>query len=149
MFLVLGVSGTAWGYTIQSPVTDGCHESITAEVIRRVRAKGIAFPIPPQNIAEESLLKDLPFDLPDDLRDMATVAVFFGARKPDVRQYGSVDISSLALVHGDPNRQGEHCLRAPTDDEPNGSTSAIALCQASFLESIQRAFAGLAADGGV
>lgn len=149
MCVVLCAAPSAWAYQIQSPVTDGCHESITANALRSLRARGIAPAIQPQSVDEESLLKDLPFDIPDDMRDMATVAILFGARKPDVRQYGSVDISSLALVHGDPNRQGDHCLRDPGDDEPNGSASAITLCQQSLRESIERAAAGLAADGTV
>ena len=147
--VVLCTATNAWAYTIQSPVTDGCHEAITHAALRAIRDRGIDFQIPTQHIAEESLLDDLPFDLPDDLRDMATAAVLFGVRKPDVQQYGSVDISSLALVHGDPNRQGDHCLRDPNDDEPDGSSPAIALCQASHRESLESAAAGLNADGTV
>ena len=147
--LALLSSGVAHAYTIESPVSDGCHERITEEALRYVRSLGLAKPIPPRNDDERALLDDMPFHLPGDMQDVASAAILFGVRRPDIRGNANVDISSLALIHGDPNRQDDHCLRAPGDDEPNGSSASVLACQASARASLESAAAGLFDDGSV
>ena len=147
--LVLLSSGVAHAYTIESPVSNGCHERITEEALRYVRSLGLAAPVPARNDDERALLEDMPFHLPGDMRDMASAAILLGVRRPDIRENANVDISSLALIHGDPNRQDDHCLRAPGDDEPDGSSISVLACQASARASLESAAAGLFDDGSV
>ncbi len=147
--LVLLSSGVARAYTIESPVSDGCHERITAEALRYVRSLGLAAPVSPRNGNERALLDDLPFTLPRDLQDVASAAILLGVRRPDLRGNAGVDISSLALIHGDPNRQDDHCLRAPGDDEPGGSVISLLSCQASARAALASAATGLFDDGSV
>ncbi|HSI06838.1 MAG: hypothetical protein ACAI38_17250 [Myxococcota bacterium] len=147
--LVLLSSGVAHAYTIESPVSNGCHERITEEALRHVRSLGLAEPIPARNDDEQALLDDMPFHLPGDMQDVASAAILLGVRRPDIRENASVDITSLALIHGDPSRQDDHCLRGPGDDEPNGSSSSVLACQVSARASLESAAAGLFEDGSV
>ena len=147
--VVLFSAATAHAYTIESPVSEGCHERIAEDVLRFLRSQGLAVPIPAVTDDDNALIADLPFTLPGDMKDMAAVAFLFGVRRPDVQSDSDVDISSLTLVHGNPNEQDNHCLRSPTNDEPSGSTDAIATCRVTVQTYFSGALAGLNADGSV
>ena len=140
---------TAHAYTIQSPFSEGCHERIAEAVLRSVRSQGLAAPIPANDDNDEALIADLPFTLPSDLRDMAAVALLFGVRRPDVQQNSDVDVSTLSLVHGNPDEQDNHCLRSPSNDEPTGSEDAIATCRVTVQTYFNAAIAGMNTDGSV
>jgi hypothetical protein len=140
-------SASAHGYTVHSPFTTGCHELITEEALRAVRAGGLAPMLPARDDNERALLADLPFELPPDMNDMGSAALLLGVRKPDVLDHSILDISNLPLVHGDPARQDDHCLRAPADDDPGGVAAAMSACQESMTLSLAHALAGLQDDG--
>ena len=69
-------------------------------------------------------------------------------RDNDLKGRQSNDVSELALVHGDPQLQREHCLRSSDDDEPDGSaTRDRELPRASSSSGSREALAGLDASG--
>lgn len=155
-FVVLAVSllgslsawtGAARAYTIASAVSDSCHERITTEALRRVRAElPTAGPLPTSS-EERALIDDLTFEVADDLDDLGGATLLIAVRDNDVKGRHSIDLAKLALVHGDPNGQREHCLRGPDDDEPNGSERALEACRAFIRERFTQALEGLDAAG--
>lgn len=140
-------ASAAHAYTIASAVSDNCHERITGEALRRVRAElPTAGPLH-ASADERALIADLPFKVDDDLDDLGGATLLIAVRDNDLKGRHSVDLAKLALVHGDPNGQREHCLRGETDDEPNGSERALAACRAFIRERFEQALEGLDAAG--
>src|SRR4051794_17800295 len=137
----------AHAYTIASAVSSGCHERITGEALRAVRQElASAGPLPADR-NEQALIDDVEFPVPADLNDLGAAALLIGVRDNDLKGRQSNDVTELALVHGDPQLQREHCLRSTDDDEPDGSARAIESCRAFILERIAEAVAGLDANG--
>jgi hypothetical protein len=145
---VAGAPRVARAYTIASAVSSGCHEKITGDALRAVRQDlATAGPLAADR-NEQALIDDVEFPVPADLNDLGAVTLLIGVRDNDVKGRQSNDLTELALVHGDPNLQREHCLRSTDDDEPDGSARAVADCRAFILERIGEALAGLDASGG-
>ena len=138
---------TARAYTIASAVGSGCHEAITGDALRAVRQDLTTAAPLAANRNEQALIDDVEFKVPGDLNDLGGATLLIGVRDNDLKGRASNDITSLALVHGDPQLQREHCLRSADDDEPDGSANAIANCRAFILERIGQALAGLDASG--
>lgn len=137
----------AQAYTIASVVTTGCHESITSEALRAVRLDlATAAPLPADR-NERALINDLEFAPASDMTDLGGATLLVGVRDNDLKGRDSGDISQLALVHGDPNAQREHCLRSPHENEPGGSEMAVRDCRAFIRERIGQALEGLDATG--
>jgi hypothetical protein len=137
----------ARAYTIASAISSGCHERITGEALRAVREELAAAGPLAADRNEEALIDDLEFPVPADLNDLGAATLLIGVRDNDLKGRQSNDVSELALVHGDPQLQREHCLRSSDDDEPDGSARAIESCRAFILERIADALAGLDASG--
>lgn len=134
-------------FTIESVASEGCHERITSEALRRVRADTeFAPPIEPTQ-DEQALIQDLQFGPEDDMMDVGAVSLLLGVRDNDLRGRGSDDLTSLAQVHGDPDTQDQHCLRAEDQDEPGGTDAAIDACRAFIQERVSSALDGLSSDG--
>ncbi len=141
------ISGDARAFTLSSALSGGCHEGITESALRSARTTpGVAAPIAPSE-DDRALIDDLPFDLASDMREVAAASLLVGIRDNDLKGRSPTAIDQLALVHGDPNAQEEHCLRASGDDEPDGSAKAVARCRAFITERVQQALAGLGTDG--
>jgi hypothetical protein len=139
--------GSAHGYTISSSVTAGCHESITSDALREVRlTRATAAPLP-ANRDEQALITDLEFKPDADLADLGGATLLVGVRDSDLKGRDSNDLSELALVHGDPSAQREHCLRNTHENEPDGSKMAVLDCRAFIQERIAQALDGLDATG--
>lgn len=139
--------GAARAYTIASAISSGCHERITADALRAVRLElATAAPLAADR-NEQALIDDVEFPVPADLRDLGGVALLLGVRDNDLKGRASNDVTELALVHGDPALQREHCLRSLDDDEPGGSETAIAACRDFIRERIAQALGGLDAAG--
>jgi hypothetical protein len=137
----------AGAYTIASAISSGCHERITTDALRAVRAQfATAAPIPADR-NERALIDDLEFAVPSDLDDLAGATLLIGVRDNDLKGRQSNDVTELALVHGDPALQREHCLRSTGDDEPDGSQAAVASCRDFIRERIGQAIDGLDAGG--
>jgi MYXO-CTERM domain-containing protein len=116
------------------------------DALRRVRSElpGAAFV--PSNDDERALIDDAPFDLDSDMHDLGAVTMVLGNRDVDLLGNEPDDLDELAPIHGDPNRQDEHCLRTDSDDEPDGSAIALERCRANIDARVRAAFAGLDAN---
>jgi hypothetical protein len=133
----------AFAYTISSPITTGCHEKITTDALRAVRLElATAAPLP-ANSNERALIDDLEFTPAGDMTDLGGATLLVGVRDNDLKGRDSMALSQLALVHGDPSAQREHCLRNSHEEEPDGSANAVRDCRAFIVERIGEALAGL------
>ena len=123
--LSCAVPRAASAYTIETILTEGCHELVTSSALRATRDElGIERP-PPAGGNDEAYVRDVQFIVDEDQRDIAAVTLLVGVRDNDLKGHHSRDITNLAAVHNDPSTQHEHCLRAPGDDEPAGSQATI------------------------
>ena len=147
MLVGAGAARSARAYTVSTFVSDGCHEQITDGALRAVRlqAPTVAPPLT-YDAVDRPLVDDLPFTLPTD-SDLATLALLVGVRDNDLKGRGSTDLEALALIHGDPTTQDEHCLRDLDDDEPDGTARAVARCRGFILGRVGDALDHLAPDG--
>ena len=133
----------AHAYTIDSPITAGCHEKITTDALRAVRLDlPSAAPLPADR-NERALIDDLEFTPAGDMTDLGAATLLVGVRDNDLKGRDSMALSQLALVHGDPNAQREHCLRNSNANEPDGSANAVLDCRAFIRERIAQALVGL------
>ena len=133
----------AHAYTISSAITTGCHEKITTDALRAVRLElASAAPLPADS-NERALIDDLEFTPAGDMTDLGGATLLVGVRDNDLKGRDSMALSQLALVHGDPNAQQEHCLRRSHEEEPGGTGTAVLDCRAFIVERIGQALAGL------
>ncbi|MFI5299151.1 MAG: hypothetical protein ACHREM_13725, partial [Polyangiales bacterium] len=140
-------STRAHAFTIETLITDGCHESITAEALTAARVQGFASPAQPLDPSLTPLVDDLEFHLPDGARDVLGLGVELAVRDNDLAGHSPTDLSALALVHGDPAHQEDHCLRDAEDDGSSGSAAALARCRARIRTWARQAIGGLEASG--
>lgn len=118
------------------------------EALRAVRAtRPGAAPLVSTLRDDAALIDDLPFKVDADMRDLGAVTLLLGVRDNDLKGRDPNEIDSLALIHGDPAAQREHCLRGTNDDEPNGTQPALADCRAFIAEMFADALEGLDAAG--
>jgi hypothetical protein len=137
----------AHAYTISSAITAGCHEKITTDALRAVRLDlPTAAPLPADE-NDRALITDLEFTPASDMTDLGGATLLVGVRDNDLKGRDSGDLSQLALVHGDPSAQREHCLRNSHEAEPGGSATAVLDCRAFILERVGEAIGGLDATG--
>ncbi|MEO8877437.1 MAG: MYXO-CTERM sorting domain-containing protein [Polyangiaceae bacterium] len=148
VFLLLcSIATPANAYTVQTQVTPGCHERITADALRIVRkALATAKPLPLTG-DDAPLSDDLPFDLPDDLHDLGGVTILIGVRDNDLKGLPATSLDELVQLTATSSGQREHCLRAAEDVEPNGTKNAIDDCRQYILETLTSALDGLDATG--
>ena len=133
----------AHAYTISSAITAGCHEKITTDALRAVRLDlPTAAPLP-ADANDRALITDLEFVPASDMSDLGGATLLVGVRDNDLKGRDSGDLSQLALVHGDPSAQREHCLRSSHQAEPGGSATAVLDCRAFILERVGEALGGL------
>ncbi|MDP9002801.1 MAG: hypothetical protein M3O46_22155 [Myxococcota bacterium] len=148
MFSVSLRTVPARAYTISNILSRGCHENITSDALRAVRAQQLAGAgLIQADANEQALIDDLQFTPDADMNDLGAVTLLLGVRDNDLKGRGSQDLSQLAEVHGDPAGQDEHCLRANDQKEPGGSAAAVANCRAFIHSRVIEALAGLDASG--
>jgi len=145
--VIAGAPAAAHAYSIETPISDGCHERLTANALRAVRDELPAAAALAATTDDRALIDDVQFAVPADLQDLGGTTLLLGARDNDVKGLSSLDLSQLPLVHGNPDGQREHCLRSPGDDEPDGSLAALADCRAFIRERVADALAGLDVAG--
>jgi hypothetical protein len=144
---LLSFSGHASAFTIETSVTAGCHEAITATALRAVRgAVPNAPPIAPDR-DELALINDLPFTVDDDLRDIGGASLLIGARDNDIKGFGVISVDQLSQLQSDPLTQREHCLRSSGEDESGGSEASLLDCRDYIRDRVLRAIDGLDAGG--
>lgn len=134
-------------YTISSVLTPGCHEDITTEVLRRVRADVPAAAALPTTRDEQALVDDMQFVAAADMKDLGAATLLLSVRDNDLKGRSSDDLTQLAQVHGNPDNQDEHCLRSAGQDEPDGSRAAVESCRTFIRGRFVEALAGLDPDG--
>ena len=119
-------------YTVKNNISRGCHEEITTAALRTVRGELATAAALPASTDERALIDDLQFTPDSDMMDLGGATLLMAVRDNDLKGRGSEDLTQLAGVHGNPDGQQEHCLRSQSDDEPNGSASAVTTCR-SFI----------------
>jgi MYXO-CTERM domain-containing protein len=145
----LATTQGAHAYTIANALSSGCHERITSDALRAVRKDlSTAHPLTPTD-DEKALIGDLQFKPDADMSDLGGVTLLMGVRDNDLKGRGSGDLSQLAAVHGNPEGQAEHCLRAVDQLEPGGSEAAMRDCRAFIHQNIADALDALDAAGNV
>ncbi|MFY0577738.1 hypothetical protein ACN28S_28555 [Cystobacter fuscus] len=131
--LILGTT-TARAYTIETPVTEGCHERITAAALARAGWPDGALP-PAPTAGQKVLVDNLPFHLPT-ARDAWTVAMLAGVRDNDLHGAAATDLPEHVEVDLAPASQPEHCLRTSDQDFAAGDVQAAQACHDSILEQV-------------
>jgi hypothetical protein len=89
----------------------------------------------------------VPCELDGDMRELGAVSMLLGNRDVDLLGNEPNDLSELAPLHGDPNRQDEHCLRSAGDDEPEGSRIALDRCRDGIRARVNASLTGLDGAG--
>jgi hypothetical protein len=140
-------ASAASAYSYQSAISAGCHERITMGALRTLRAQVATAPAVVPDSNDLSLITDVPFTLDEDMKDLAAASLVIGVRDNDLHGRGPTDVSQLAAVHGNPENQKEHCLRAVGDDEPGGSERALETCRGFIRDKLVQALDGLDANG--
>jgi hypothetical protein len=138
---------SAAAYSYESAISAGCHERITMGALRTLRTQVTNAPAVPPDRNDLSLITDVPFSLEEDMKDIASTAFIIGVRDNDLHGRGPTDVSQLAAIHGNPENQREHCLRAVEDDEPGGSERALEACKGFIRGKLVEALDGLDANG--
>lgn len=139
--LWLGVCLGVWApraalaFTVESPVTHGCHEAMSRAALGAAGWPGGLAP-PALSEEERRLVRDLPLG---EVDDPLTLALLVGARHPDLQGLRETDLWGLAEVHGDPAHQAEHCLRALDHDDVGGDPAALAVCREVLLSQVAAA----------
>jgi hypothetical protein len=138
----------AHAFPTSSFVSQPCHENITMEALRAARIeRPAARPLAAVTRDDDAFIDDLPFDIDGDMRDLGAAALLTGVRFNDLKGRGPNEVDQLAQIHGDPGTQHEHCLRAPTADQPSGSETALRDCRAFIRDKIRDALGGLDGAG--
>ena len=126
----------ARAFFIETPVTASCHEDITLNAVARAGFfDRTAAPAPTED--QRRAMDDLTFSLPH--KDVWTMAVLFGVRSNDIRNFSPEDVTRIGTVHNDPADQPAHCMRRREDDGPNGDLGALAACRAFILAELETA----------
>jgi hypothetical protein len=138
----------AWGYTVETPVTGGCHEAITASALRGARQLSpAAAPLPLATENDQAMASDQPFSVASDMGDLGGLSLLLGVRDNDLKGLVPTDFAGLAIVQGDPSTQDEHCLRSLADVEPTGTPNALAQCKSYILAHVSAALGYLTPAG--
>jgi MYXO-CTERM domain-containing protein len=139
--LILIAPRTASAFQIETSTTSACHEGITLDALERA-----GWPdgrdAPPLDETAERIADDVPFDLPEGARDLWTIALLIGIRHNDVGANDPFDLPALSVMHGDPDRQPEHCLRQPEQDGEEGDRLALDACRAFLVAQLELALGG-------
>jgi hypothetical protein len=127
--MLLPAPAHAWA--IGSQINEaGCHEPITADALRAVRARfDTAPPLTPSR-DEDAMIAAVLFSPPADfVDDLAGMALLLGVRDNDLKGINPLSSLDLIQVHGNPETQDEHCIRSADDDGDGGNRAALAACR--------------------
>jgi len=148
LLALLALAFPARAYTVDTLVTDGCHERITQTALRAARlGSPAAAPLEAQSSDDNALLDDQPFSTDPDMDDLGAISLLLGVRDNDLQGLSTTDLAGIAVVQGDPTTQERHCLRSFSDLEPTGTATAVASCRAFILDRVTTALDFLDASG--
>src|SRR5512138_811549 len=119
LLLLVGTSRVSHAWAIGSQLNEaGCHEPITAEAFRAVRARFGTAPVLAPSRDEAAMIDEVLFAPPGDLvHDLAGMTLLLGVRDNDLKGINPLSSLDLIQVHGNPSTQDEHCIRSGTDDD--------------------------------
>lgn len=145
--LALPIS-TAHAWSIGSQLDySGCHETITAEALRRARATVATAPVIVPTRDEAAMIDSVQFSPPADMvRDLGGMALLLAVRDNDLKGENPLDTLRLIRIHGDPLTQEEHCIRSQEDDDSEGNITALERCRAFIRDKAIEAIDGLDAN---
>jgi hypothetical protein len=142
------VPQAARAFTIETSVSRGCHEEVTAAALRATRSALPATTVALQSLRDDgALIDDVAFTVPGDLNDIGAVTLLLGARDNDIKSIAAVNLDELAALNAAPGNQQEHCLRAADQNEPTGSSAALDDCRKYIRETLLSALDGLDDQG--
>ena len=133
--MLLLFSATARAFTIQSPVSSGCHEQITQDALLMLQPGPQdltllqAQPLSPE---QQRLFDNLKIQLPQGTGFVAA-SLIAGVRWNDLLGNDPIDLLVLNAAHNSNQLSAMHCIRRSDEDEPEGSRLALARCRA-FIE---------------
>jgi hypothetical protein len=146
--LVAALAPRAHAYTLALPGRHGCHEEMTATALRTARAMyPTSAPAITPSRNDEALINDIAWLIDPDMRDFGGVSLLLGARDNDLKGHALTDSFETVQINADPTLQNEHCLRTPSEDEPNGTAAAIADCHQFVLDKVGAALDAMDAQG--
>ena len=145
---ISAAASPAFAFTIQTSATKGCHERVTEAGWAQARQALPSVTGPLRSRGDDkALIDDVPFDVPESMADIGSVTLLLGVRDNDVKEHGPNSLQEVSIEASDPNLQHEHCLRAPGQDEPGGSSEAVASCRKFIRDTLLSSLEGLDADG--
>lgn len=140
-------------YNVQTGLTEGCHETITAKAfLPFLDSPAWADVVVPDGDTWRKLARPLNQWLLDgdliqeDLSEPQLFVLFsliVGVRAPDTNGGSASDLARQRNIHASPRPEAQHLhsLRAPQDDEPDGTRSAVVGVRASIRRSFSDAVA--------
>jgi hypothetical protein len=151
VLLLAGTPRTSHAWAIGSQLNErGCHEPITAEALRAVRARFATAPVIGPTRDEAAMIDDVLFSPPGDfVHDLAGMTLLLGVRDNDLKGIDPLSSLDLIQVHGNPSTQDEHCIRSASDDGAPGNPAALSACRAFIHAAAAEALDGLGPDGTV
>jgi hypothetical protein len=151
LLAVAAAGRTAHAWAIGSQINEtGCHEPITAQALRTVRAKFDTAPVVEPSRDEAAMIAAALFAPPKDfVPDLAGMALLLAVRDNDLKGINPLSSLDLVQVHGNPTTQDEHCIRSPTDDGAAGNATALDACRRFIAQMVAEALDGLDARGAV
>jgi hypothetical protein len=147
IFLIPIIHTTAYAFTISTVIADGCHEKLATSALREVRKDFTTAGQLSTTDDQKALVDDVEFKPDEDMKDLGGITFLLSIRDNDLKGRGANDLSQLALVHGNPEFQEEHCLRTATQDEPDGSKEALSACRSFIRKRVEQALDGLDSSG--
>src|SRR5262245_7853325 len=151
LLAVAAAARTAHAWAIGSQINEtGCHEPITAEALRAVRARFDTAPTVAPSRDEAAMIAAALFSPPKDfVPDLAGMALLLAVRDNDLKGIDPLSSLDLVQIHGNPTTQDEHCIRSPADDGAAGNASALDACRRFIAQMVSEALDGLDARGAV
>ena len=144
---LLFVAKPSRAYSVETQITPGCHERITADALRKVRQSlDTAKPIPLSG-DENALLADMPFSVPRDMCDLGGMTLLVGVRDNDLKGIPATSVDELVEITAADDAQREHCLRTREEHEPGGTRQAVDDCRKYILDTLVSSLDGLDASG--
>jgi hypothetical protein len=138
----------AAAYSLGSLASEACHERLTLNALRAVRADvATARPSIAPTGGEQALVDDMPIEMPDDLDDFEAATLVLSNRDIDLNGVEPGALTELATVQADPDRQTQSCLRRAEHDDPGGGLQALGACREFIASKVRSAVQGLRSDG--
>ncbi len=147
--VLLSSTRVAHAYEIHTAISDGCHEMITFDALRRFRDENGLEAKFFMSRGEKTLIRDSPFTVPSDLDDLGAFTLALANRSVDLKGNEPDDLDKITKIHGNPENQPEHCLRRPRDIGESGAAQALDACRSTIMAGVDAAIATLDTNGSI